>query len=300
MSTDKHEFNKSDVDFYLNELAKEIKSEHGRNMRVEIVIVGGAAIMSQYSFRLMTQDIDAEIPPFLKTAINRITDKYLLPNGWLNMDFKKTASYSPKIRLYSKPYKTFSHVLEVRAIRDEYLICMKLKSARQYKRDLSDIVGIVKEMKQTGKDVQYDDIDKAMKNLYGSWAGVPEFASDLLVKCLALGDLESLYYACASQEEDAKVTLINMEEQYPGVINEKNINDVIAQKTDAKTSFLDLLEGKRLQNMEHGPTIIHELDENGNLIIPENELGIAENTVPNAEECSRDNPEIEPGSERER
>lgn len=45
--------------------------------------------------------------------------------------------------------------------------------------------------------------------------------------------------------------------------------------------------------MEHGPTIIHELDENGNLIIPENELGIAENTVPNAEESSRNNPEIE-------
>ena len=82
-----------------------------------------------------------------------MADKYNLPRGWLNADFKKTVSYSPRLRLYSKPYRIYSKILEACLIADEYLIAMKLKSARQYKRDLSGVVGIVKEMRETGQDI---------------------------------------------------------------------------------------------------------------------------------------------------
>lgn len=53
----------------------------------------------------------------------------------------KTASYTPKLRYYSKYYKTFSNVLTVRTVTAEYLVAMKLKSGRKYKNDLSDVVG---------------------------------------------------------------------------------------------------------------------------------------------------------------
>ena len=82
-----------------------------------------------------------------------MADKYNLPRGWLNADFKKTVSYSPRLRLYSKPYRIYSKILEARLIADEYLIAMKLKSTRQYKRDWSDVVGIVKEMREKGQDI---------------------------------------------------------------------------------------------------------------------------------------------------
>lgn len=33
-----------------------------------------------------------------------------------------------------------------------------------------------------------------------------------------------------------------MEEQYPGLVNSENANDIILQRTDSKTPFLDALE----------------------------------------------------------
>lgn len=95
----------------------------------------------------MTYDIDAIIHAFssMKEAINVVGDELGLPNGWLNSDFTKTASYSPKLLQYSKFYKRFGYVLDVRTVSREYLVAMKLMSGRKYKNDLSDIIGILYE-----------------------------------------------------------------------------------------------------------------------------------------------------------
>ena len=45
---------------------------------------------------------------------------------------------------------------------------MKLVSGRQYKKDLSDIAGIVYEQQMAGKPLTYEMIDVAVRNLYGS------------------------------------------------------------------------------------------------------------------------------------
>lgn len=68
-------------------------------MPTEIMLVGGAAILTNYGFRDMTTDIDAVIhaASSMKGAINRVGDKFHLPNGWLNTDFMRTGSYSPKL-----------------------------------------------------------------------------------------------------------------------------------------------------------------------------------------------------------
>lgn len=51
----------------------------------------------------------------MKDAINRVGDQMGLPNGWLNTDFMKTTSYTPKLIQYSQYYKTFSNPVVVRS-----------------------------------------------------------------------------------------------------------------------------------------------------------------------------------------
>lgn len=138
-------FTKDNLDIYLKELAKAFRKFNGKSMPAEIILIGGAAILTNYGFREMTTDVDAIIhaSSSMKDAINYVRDKYNLPNDWLNADFMRTSSYSPKLNEFSTYYRTFSNVLTVRTISAEYLIAMKLRSGRKYKNDLSDIIGIL-------------------------------------------------------------------------------------------------------------------------------------------------------------
>lgn len=90
-------FTKDNLDSYLKELGKEFRKRNGTKMPAEIILVGGAAILANYGFREMTYDIDAVITASsaMKEAVNAVGDKFLLPNCWLNADFKNSNSYSP-------------------------------------------------------------------------------------------------------------------------------------------------------------------------------------------------------------
>lgn len=140
-------FTKDNLDRYLKELGKEFRKLNGTSTPAEIVLIGGGSILANYGFREMTTDIDAVIhaSSSMKDAINRVGDRFGLPNGWLNSDFTNTGSYSSKLEEVSVYYRTFSNVLEVRTVSAEYLIAMKLRSGRKYKNDLSDIIGILYE-----------------------------------------------------------------------------------------------------------------------------------------------------------
>ena len=130
---DKVLFTKENIDNLLFQLAKEFRRLNGRKTPAEIVIIGGAAIVTQYGFRASTTDIDAIIvaSSVIKDAINIVGDRNGLPTGWINQDFKKTDSYSPRISEYSKHYKTFANILEVRILPPEYNVAMKLASLRE-------------------------------------------------------------------------------------------------------------------------------------------------------------------------
>ena len=105
-------FTKDNLDQYLKELAKEFRKLNGKGMPADIILIGGASVVINYGFRDMTYDMDAIInaASSMKDAINHISDKYGLPNGWLNTDFMKTTSYTPRIMQYSQYYKTFSNM----------------------------------------------------------------------------------------------------------------------------------------------------------------------------------------------
>ena len=222
-------FTKENLEYYLKELAKEYR-KRGRGLPAEMILVGGASVLLNYDFRISSYDIDAsyEAESIMKEAINAVGDRFGLPNGWVNDDFKKTASYTPKIVQYSSYYRTFSHVLAIRTVRAEYLVAMKLVSGRQYKKDLSDIAGIVYEQQIAGKPLSSEMIDRAVCNLYENWDNIEDYARDLLDKILACDDLQALFIELSEDEKAAKEALSEMIKKYPTVVKQDNVNDVIA------------------------------------------------------------------------
>ncbi|MBP3361831.1 MAG: hypothetical protein J6N52_13305 [Clostridia bacterium] len=255
MSTENSKvFTKENLNLYLNELSKEYKKLGGRKVPVEIILIGGAAIIENYGFREMTTDIDAILPTvsIMKEAINRVGDRFGLPNGWLNADFTKTDSYSRQLSQYSVPYKTFNQVLNVRTVAGEYLIAMKLRAGRKYKNDLSDIVGILAEHQANKKPIGYEMIDEAVKNLYGGWESFSVDAVSFIRGIIKENDYISVYTQTRHEENQAKEILLDFQEDYPGVLDEKNIDSILNKriKQTPKASLLEKLKEKKEQETE--------------------------------------------------
>ena len=220
---------KENLNTYLKELAKQFRKLNGKAMPAEITLIGGASILINYGFRDSTYDVDALIhaSSAMKDAINYVTDTLGLPNGWLNEDFKNTKSYTPRLVNHSKYYRTFSNVLAVRTITGEYLVAMKLMAYRQYKHDISDIVGILREQQNSGDPLTFERIDKAVNDLYDSWENLPKNAKNMIESILANEDMDALYEAYANEEAAAKDALITFEDKYPDVLKEDNLADIL-------------------------------------------------------------------------
>ena len=179
-----YSLSKQQIENIFFDIARSLKKKlKGRKFSYEIIVVGGASILLNYSFRMSTIDIDCidVNDALMNEVISEIGDKYSLPIGWINTDFLKTESYSPKLIQYSQFYKSyFNDTLIVRTIKDEYLIAMKVVAARKYKNDYSDIFGIVKENKNLTLEIVLD----AVKHLYGE---------DIIIDSNMLAFLKSIF-----------------------------------------------------------------------------------------------------------
>ena len=222
-------FTKDSLDNYLKELAKEYRKLVGKDMPAEIVLVGGAAILTSYGFRDMTTDVDAIIhaASSMKDAINRVGDKFDLPNKWLNTDFMRTGSYSPRLDEVSVYYRKFSNVLTVRVVTDEYLVAMKLRSGRKYKNDLSDIIGVLADHERNNKPITMEMIDKAVEKLYGGWNDFPEDSKSFIETAIKNGNFEEIYASVKGEEKESKEILIDFEKEYENVANASNVDDIL-------------------------------------------------------------------------
>ena len=220
---------KDNVDFYLKEFSKVFKKLNGSKMPAEIILIGGASVLVNYNFRNSTGDIDAIIKSssVVKEAIQIIKDRYNLPNDWLNTDFEKSPSYSPKLREISRHYKTLSKILEIRTVDAEYLVAMKLMAGRLYKHDLSDIVGIFWEQQKNNKPLKKENIENAVNYLYGSMNNLPKDSVIFIENVLACNNIENMFYQIVYDENNAKNILDNFTADYPNVINKDNINNIL-------------------------------------------------------------------------
>jgi len=231
----KKPFTRENLDACLKELGKEFRRLNGTAMPAEIILIGGAAILANYGFREMTYDIDAIIlaSSAMKEAINHVGDKLGLPSGWLNMDFKRTKSYSDKLVEILVYYRTFSNILTVRTVSAEHLIAMKLMSGRQYKNDLSDVAGILWEHENTGKPIARDAIDKAVDRLYKNHSELPPASQKFLDDIFASKNYELIYREIKENEIQAKEILLDFERDYPNELKEENIT-LILEKAKKK------------------------------------------------------------------
>lgn len=242
MSSDEfNSFNKSNLDTYLNELARLFRKQNGKGAKSEIILVGGAAILINYSFRNMTMNIDAIIhaSSSIKDAINQIGDRYNLPNGWLNTDFMHTSSYSGRLDEFSQYYKTFYGVLQVRSISAEYLIAMKLASGRKYRNDLSDIIGILAEHKKQNQAITWERVNQAVANLYQNWDGISEEVKSFIQNVFKLGDYNKIFQQVQEQEQLSKNMLVQFQQKQSYTVTESNVDsilDMLINKKDDKNT----------------------------------------------------------------
>lgn len=237
MLSEKVVFTKENLDTYLKALAKEYRRLGGKAMPAELILIGGASVLINYGFREMTTDVDAlyRAASTMKDAINRVGDQFDLPNGWLNEEFKRTRSYSPKLEEFSKFYKRFYGVLDVRTVSAEYLIAMKLRAGRQYKNDLSDVLGILSEHEQRGTPIALNQIKRAVVDLYGSWEELPRSSVEFIEDTMRDGNFGVLYAQISAGEKKAKAALIDFEQRYPGTANEANVNEILEVLKKRKT-----------------------------------------------------------------
>lgn len=236
MSHNKEIISKDNLESYLLELSKQYKKISGRKMPAEIVIIGGASIIINYGFRFSTEDIDAMIASSsaMKDAIYKTAEKLGLPDDWINTDFKFTDSFSNNIPLYSKYYKTFSNIVQVRTLNAEYLLAMKLLAARIYKYDLSDIVGILNEERKSGNNITKEKIFDAGKKLYGTTFKIEERTERWLDSVLDSKDLENEYLKYRNEEKKISESITEFKKENPEVIVDHKSVKTIAEEIRRK------------------------------------------------------------------
>ena len=233
IKNDQKEFSKESIDIYLKKLSRTYKKLSAGRMPAEIILVGGSAIAVNYSFRQSSTDIDAIIqaPDVMRDAICRIRDEEDLPGNWINSDFTKTVSFSPMLRLYSKHYRTFSNVVEIRTVAGAFLIAMKMRSGRIYKHDLSDIIGIlIEENENRENPINITEIRDACEKLYGEtgYDTMPAASRKLIENAVNLNiqELHNLYRQQTETEAKNCRLLVQFEADHPGVLNSENLEAI--------------------------------------------------------------------------
>jgi len=139
---------------YLKLLGEEL---HIRGMHGEILLTGGASMCLVHEARDMTKDIDALYEP--KTIINKIVsdiaEQYDLPVDWLNDGVKGFVGDNADVEDYIA-----LEGLRVQTVSTEYLLAMKLMSARYGEKDYDDIRFLFNKLNVDSIDTAYDIIQK--------------------------------------------------------------------------------------------------------------------------------------------
>ena len=100
---------------------------------------------------------------------------------------------------------------------------MKLMAGRQYKYDLSDVIGILWEHAKAGKPMTLDLIKKAATNLYGDYNNLPERSRVFVENALDSADYGSLYRRVRQMEKENKDILVQFQKDYPRATNKEII-----------------------------------------------------------------------------
>ena len=134
---------------YLRQLGEAL-TDHG--LKGEMLLTGGAAMCLVHSARDATKDIDALYEP--KDVINHIASKIAeregLPDNWLNDGVKGFIEPNASV----EEFVAFEG-LRVQTVSAEYLLAMKLMSARYGEKDYDDIRFLLNRLEINHADQAY-------------------------------------------------------------------------------------------------------------------------------------------------
>jgi len=121
---------------YLNELNEELRL---MDVKGELCLYGGAVMALVYDARPNTDDVDAVFKPirYIRRAAGIIAERHRLPKGWLNHAVKMFLVPHEQRILFDMSN------LKVYVPPAEYLLAMKMLSARANMRDRDDITTLI-------------------------------------------------------------------------------------------------------------------------------------------------------------
>lgn len=100
-------------------------------------------------------------------------------------------------------------------------------AGRQYKNDLSDIVGILIEQEERNEPLSFKIIQKAIVDLYDTYDKIPEDSRAFIEALYQKEDLHQFYKQCRKLEQENREALVVFRENYPGVLNGDNLADIL-------------------------------------------------------------------------
>ena len=100
-----------------------------------------------------------------------------------------------------------------------------------------------------------NQIRKAVYELYGSWDALPASSQAFIENIMTDGQFEELYEHTVSGEDETKTSLVQFDQNYPGVMKASNIKEIadnLQRKTD-RASVFALLHRKKAENDQNPP-----------------------------------------------
>lgn len=142
---------KKNIKKYLKEISVELSKE---GLKGEILILGGAMMVLVFNARTSTKDVDAIFYPKVKIyeLSKKITEKYGLPENWLNDSVK---GFIKKTPLNKQLLIRFDNLL-VYVPEPEYILAMKSISMRIgiESSDIEDLKFLINYLKlKSAKDI---------------------------------------------------------------------------------------------------------------------------------------------------
>jgi len=137
--TELEQVNAEEIKGYLTELNDELRS---MDVKGEICLYGGAVMALAYNARPDTDDVDAIFEPvrYIRRAAGRVAEKHELEKGWLNHAVKMfLVPHEKRILL------DLSH-LKIYMPTPDYLLAMKVLSARVNTMDRADLEVLIREL----------------------------------------------------------------------------------------------------------------------------------------------------------
>lgn len=158
---------KENIDVYLDKLAEKILEKFGPEASIEIIVVGGAAIAINYTFRESTMDIDtfSKSSAYLDELVADVAKECALPTDWMNHNVMVTGSFTPQIAKYAQEYKKFRNVLDVFTADALTLVCMKSVCCRPDSHDILDIKNIL----DAEPEITFKQIVDRFLEFYSGW-----------------------------------------------------------------------------------------------------------------------------------